>query len=186
ERLPDPKVVRTTFFINTAAIAAALAMLLWFGAREMNIRSLNDQIADAQSQIDNNSKQNAEAIRLSKLFAEEERKIAEGVAFTRNPILISDFVAAVAGSLPKEISIDVVDARMNEANGSGSFVLRGQVAGTSDQATGTASTYVDTLKAHPTLGQVFEPITLEKLNRDSSIGMMSFEIQLKIKTEGKK
>ena len=47
ERLPDTKVVRTTFFINTAAVAVALSLLLWVGFREMHIRSLHEQAADA-------------------------------------------------------------------------------------------------------------------------------------------
>ena len=186
ERLPDPGIVRKKFFINTAAITAALAMLLWFGSRELHIRSLGEQIADAQAQIDSNAKQNAEAIRLSKIFADEERKMVEAAEFGRNPIAISAFVAALGESLPKEISIGTIEARMNEANGAGNFVMRGVVAGTSDQATGTASNYVETLKAHPTFGKVFDPITLEKLNRDANAGLMSFEILLKIKTEGKK
>ena len=31
EQLPDTKVVRTTFFVNTAAIAIAAGLLLWLG-----------------------------------------------------------------------------------------------------------------------------------------------------------
>ena len=60
------------------------------------------------------------------------------------------------------------------------------MAGSRDQAAGAASSYVDVLRAHPKLGAVFDPITLEKLTPDPSTGFMAIEISLKVKTEGKK
>ena len=68
ERLPDTKVVRTTFFINTAAIATTLALIMWLGYREFHIRTHDHQIAEAEHQIDTNSRQNKEALRLSPDF----------------------------------------------------------------------------------------------------------------------
>ena len=64
--------------------------------------------------------------------------------------------------------------------------MRGMVAGSRDQAAGAASSYVDLLRAHPQLGAVFDPITLDKLTPDATTGFMSIEISLKVKTEGKK
>ena len=78
ERLPDTKVVRTTFFINTAAIATTLALMMWLGYREFHIRNLEQQIADAEHQIDTNSRQNKEALRLSQIFTDEEKKLDGG------------------------------------------------------------------------------------------------------------
>src|SRR3954464_4399212 len=77
ERLPDTKVVRTTFFVNTAAIAIAAGLLLWLASREITNVGIRDQIAEARHQIDANRKQNADAIRLSKAFAAEQTKLAE-------------------------------------------------------------------------------------------------------------
>jgi len=42
ERLPDTKVVRTTFFINTAAVALTLGLLLWLGYREYHLYNLRE------------------------------------------------------------------------------------------------------------------------------------------------
>src|SRR3954466_14331462 len=83
ERLPDTKVVRTTFFVNTAAVAAALGLLLWVGYGEYKLKNLSSQIAEAQGQIDANAKQNAEALRLTKLFTDEDRKIVEAEALLK-------------------------------------------------------------------------------------------------------
>jgi hypothetical protein len=184
ERLPDTKVVRTTFFVNTAAIGAALCLLLWLGYREYHIHSLREQIADANADIASNLKQNTDAIRLSQLFSAEERKLTEAMAFLRAPISLAEYINILGESLPKEISIEFAEARMGEASG-GIFILRGLVAGTPDQASGTASSYVDTLRAHPRLGSVFNPITLTNLNRDAASGFLSFEILLKVKGDKK-
>lgn len=186
ERLPDTKVVRTTFFVNTAAGAAALALLLWVGYREYTIKNLSGQVTTAQAEIDANAKQNAEALRLTKVFADEERKIAEAEAFLKIPMSPSEFIELIGQTLPREISIEFADIRIPADPKNQLYVIRGVVAGTRDQAAGSASAYVDVLRAHPRLGAAFDPITLDKLNPDGATGFMSFEISLKVKTEGKK
>ncbi len=187
ERLPDTKVVRTTFFINTAAIAVTLGLLLWLGYREYHIYNLGEQIAQAQKEIDANSKQNAEAIRLSESFAAEESKLNEAAAFANARISPSEFVMLLGETLPKEISIDAIDAHLNGPT-VGVYTMRGIVAGTPDQASGTASNYVQMLHDNARLKSIFDSITLERLNRDAGSGFMSFEISLKVKSEknGKK
>lgn len=187
ERLPDTKVVRTTFFVNTAAGAAALALLLWVGYGEYKLHNLASQVADAQAQIDANAKQNAEALRLTQIFTDEDKKIGEAETFLKTPMPVSEFIESIGRTLPKEIIIEFTDVRLpaNDAR-QHMYVLRGLVAGARDEAAGTASSYVDALRAHERLGSVFEPITLEKLTPDGGTGFMSFEISLKVKPQGKK
>jgi len=185
ERLPDTKVVRTTFFINTAAIATTLALMMWLGYREFHIRNLEQQIADAEHQIDTNSRQNKEALRLSQIFTDEEKKLDAAVNFVRSPISITEFIEILGNTLPAEISIESVDARLSDPR-SRSYVLRGLVAGARDQASGSASAYVDTLRANPRLKKVFDAITPERIAPDGATGLLSFEISLKEKPEGKK
>jgi hypothetical protein len=184
ERLPDTKVVRTTFFVNTAAIAITIGLLLWFGYREYHIYDLGVQIADAQKQIDNNARQNREAIRLSKVFSDEEVKLAELVAFRHSAISPAELILILGQTLPREVSIESIDARLGDANAA-TLVLRGLVAGTPDQASGAASSYVDGLRAHAQLSKIFGSITLTNLNRDSRSGFLAFEIMFKAKSAAK-
>jgi len=185
ERLPDTKVVRTTFFVNTASVAVTLALLLWTGYREYHIRTLDNQIDESQGQIDANIKQNREALRLSQVFAGEEKKLREAEDFVRAPITLSEFVELLGVTLPKEVSIEYADARLADIKNQ-VFILRGLVAGTRDQASGSASSYVDALRANPRLSSIFDPIVLEKLNPDGSTALLAFEISLKVKQGGKK
>ena len=184
ERLPDTKPISTNFLVNTVAIGTTVCLLLWLGFREFHIYSLGEQIADAQRQIDGNTKQNNEAIRQTKIFADEERKLLEASAYRHSAISPAEFITSLGSAQPKEISIESVDARMNEASG-GTYALKGFVAGTPDQASGAASRYVDMLRAHAHLGTVFDPITLTNLTRDASSGFLSFEIVMKVKPDAK-
>jgi hypothetical protein len=184
ERLPDTKVVRTTFFINAASIVVALLLLLFVGLREFHIRELGQQIAEAQGEIDQNQKQNDEAIRLSGVFAEEERKLADAEAFARMPLAPSEYVLQLGRTLPKEIQVESADMRLAEPN-SALCILRGFVAGTKDQASGTVSRYLDTLRATPKFAAVFETVSLTSLTADARSNLLSFEIVLKFKVSGK-
>jgi len=179
DRLPDTKVVRTTFFINTAAIAVAIGMLLWLGYREYSIHNLKEQIAQANAQIDANKKQNAEALRESKAFADEQKKLTDAATFMKVPMTPIDFIDLLGQTLPKNIAIDYADARLTDPKNP-SFQIRGRVAGSPDQASGIANSYVDMLRADGRLNKVLDPITLNRLDRDGAGGMV-FEITLAIK-----
>lgn len=186
ERLPDTKVVRTTFFINAAAIALAVSLALWVGYREFHVRDLNQQIDEAQAEIGRNQKQNAEALRLSKSFAAEEAKLTEAQNFVQTPLPVSEFIILLGQTLPKEIQIEFADMRIKDPTNP-QCVIRGLVAGTKDQASGTASNYVDILRTAPRFAAAFDSVSLTALNTDPRTGMLNFEIILKFKTgKGKK
>jgi hypothetical protein len=185
DRLPDTKVVRTTFFINTAAVVVALGMILWLGQREYTNYNLKEQNAEAQRQIDSNKKQDAEALRLTALFQAEDKKLSEVAAFVRVPITPAEFVGLLADSLPKDISIDYAETRLTADAKNSVFQIRGRVAGSPDQASGIASSYVDALRADPKLSKVFDPIVLNRLDRSTGGAYMLFDISLSVKSEKK-
>lgn len=180
ERLPDTKVVRTTFFVNTAAIAIAAGLLLWLASREITNFGIRDQIAEAQRQIQANRKQNADAIRLSKSFADEQKKLAEASQFVGAPFALLEFVNRLGETLPREIVIDYIESRMVDPKKS-LVIIRGRAAGSPDQASGLASAYVDQLKADPDLAKLFDPITLMRIDRNSEGTAMAFEVSLNLK-----
>jgi len=180
DRLPDTKVVRTTFFINTAAIAIAIGMMLWVGQREYTNFNLRKEKADAQGQIESNQKQNAEALKLSKAFLEEEKKVNEVAAFLKTPITPAEFIDEVSQSLPKDIVIEYAETRVGDAKTS-IFQLRGRIAGGAAQASGIADRYIVLLRNHPKLGKIFDPITLNRLDKDPQGEFMTFDISLTVK-----
>lgn len=186
ERLPDTKVVRTAFFINTAAVAVACGMLLWVGYREYTNYNIREQIAQAEAAIQANRKQNDEATKLSRAFAEQTKKLDELVTFTHAPIMPLEYARILGETLPKEIVIDYIETKVAPENGAPTvYSLRGRAAGTPDQASGAASQYVDVLRAQPRLAEVFEAINLNRINRDPSASFLAFEISLTVKASAK-
>lgn len=184
ERLPDTKVVRTTFFINVSAITLAAILLILVGVREYRVMDLNAQINTTQVVIGKTSKDNAEAIKLSKIFETEGKKIAEASAFTKRTMAPSAFVLLLGKTLPKEVQIESVDMRFSGASGD-QCVLRGTVAGTKDTASGAADKYVGVLKNSSLIGSMFESVNMPSINPDPAGGFMRFEIVIKFKTAGK-
>jgi hypothetical protein len=178
ERLPDTKVVRTTFFINVAAGALALVLVGIVGWREYQADLYAQQTFAAQERIDRNQKQNAEALRLTKAFNDEEKKFAEAAAFTRAPMTATEFVTLLSQTLPREIQLEHVDFRPHDANNP-QCVVRGLVAGAKDQASGSASAYVELLRTDPRLASIFSSVELRALNPEPNSGTLIFEIALK-------
>ncbi|WP_438480110.1 hypothetical protein [Oleiharenicola lentus] len=184
-RLPDTKVVRTTFFVNTAAIAVALGLLMWVGHGEITLHNLRDQTQAAQTQIDTNTKQNNEAIKSSAAFLAEQKKLDEVEAFRQASIGPTEFISLIAQTMPAEVVIEMLDMRYEEAAKSSTFQMRALVAGSSDQASGLASKYVGTLRAAPRFNDIFESISESNLNRNTSGGFLSMDVSFKTKPVGK-
>jgi len=185
QRLPDVKIVRTSFFINVGAISVASVLVLWTGYREFQYHSLRTQVNQALTNIEHNRKAHGEVIHLSKVFSDEARRLSELQQFVSVPILPTEFVALLAQSLPAEAQIDNLELRY--VGGAASQVqIHGMLAGSKDQASGIAQTYVETLRTQPRLAEVFDTVTLNSLTPDSRTGNLTFTITLKFKPEGKK
>jgi hypothetical protein len=179
DRLPDVKAVRTSFFVNCAAIMITSAVLLCFVLQEYKLHEVRVQISDWQRQIDENQKPSEQAVRIYQQFQSEENKAVEVAAFVKADFVRSDFIIELGQSLPNNIALDSID--VNETGA----LLRGVVRGTSDEASGQAQAYINQLRADPDLGKKFGTIEMPSLNRAVTAGQLSFEISLKSKTGGR-
>jgi hypothetical protein len=181
ERLPDVKVVRTSFFVNSTAIVIALTVLSYFVWQEYNLHEVRAEIDDLQHQIDANQKASEQAVQLYQKFQGEEKKATEIEAFMKTDFVFSDFTIELAQTLPKNIGFNFID--MHESG----VTLRGIVEGTSDEAFGSASAYIDQLRADPHIGPRFESIAFPQngLSRagaqNGHEGGLSFELFIKAK-----
>lgn len=186
EKLPDTKVVRTAFFINTAAAAVAFGLLAWTAYQHLQISNLNQQIQSADTEIASKAAQNKEALRLSKAFADEEKRIQELAKFTAAGLQPSDFLELLGQTLPEHVAIRYVDIRLAETGGgSPTIVLRGRVSGSPDQASGIASNYVEVFRVNKSFVALVDKADMTNVNRDAATQSLLFEIVLKLKGEGK-
>ena len=184
ERLPDSSAVRKSFFVSAIAVLFAVMAAGWLGWHEFQARSLRQQTEAAEAEIASNQRQNAEALRLTKLFTDEEKKFTEASEFVKAPIRPSELLLLLGSNLPNDIQLQFVEVRWAES-GPATCTLRGHAAGPRDQASGAASAYVETLRTTPRFNEMFESVNLTTLNSDARVGMLIFEIVLKFKPTGK-
>lgn len=175
QKLPDIKAVRTTFWVNGPAIFVALALGLYFGLQEWQLRNLNLQIAEADARITRDKKGSDQAIALFKKFQGEEARINEVDAFVKARPLFSAIVLRLSHTLPPNIAVDAMDFRDTGLN------LRLSVRGDAVAASGTGSAYRDQLAADKELA-MFDDVSFTSTPvRSATTGRMSVEIFLRLK-----
>jgi len=175
ERLPDIKVVRTVFFVNSAAITVALALFTVFIFKEYHLYSLRRQVADVRAQSDRDKPGSDQAIALFKKFQSEEKKILEVDAFLKARPLLSDLLLQIGQTLPKNIALNSLDLHDN------GLVMRGSVRGAPELASGEASNYVEQLRGDKAIKVLFDEVTLTSISRNAQTGRLSIDLFLKFK-----
>jgi hypothetical protein len=173
ERLPDVKVVRTSFFVNGVGLALALALLIYCGIQEYDLHELHVQIAEWDRQISATKAASDQDVRIFNQFQSQGRKAAEIKGFLTRDFVLSDFIVEIAQTLPKNITLDSISIHDE------GVTLAGTVSGTSDEASGRASAYVAKLRANPKIGPKFVDISLTGISRGARDGQLNFQLSLK-------
>ncbi|MEO6875508.1 MAG: hypothetical protein ABI222_11880 [Opitutaceae bacterium] len=180
-RLPDTKVVRTTFFINGASVFIALALLLWFAFQEYKLHNLDKQIAEWDRQIDRDKKDSDKFVALYGRFKEEQARVDEVAWFLKSRPSVSLLLTHLAQTLPQDIALDSYEQQLQ------GLVLRGTVRGNPDEASGFASTYLDQLRGDKVLKTYFDEIAYSGsgVSRNPQTSRLSFQFFLRFKPAAK-
>jgi hypothetical protein len=174
-RLPDTKVVRTSFLLNGAALLVAAVLLMGMSYRAFQWRELTTQIDHWQREIDRDKGPSEQAVKLYKQFQVKAVQVNAVTDFITSRPLISELLLQLGKTLPEYLALDRFELGSTHLN------IRGTVRGEPDQASGRASTYVQLLKEDAFLAGKFNEIDLVSLNRDPKSGSLVLEINLKLK-----
>lgn len=180
ERLPDIKVVRTTFFINGIAILVAVSLGIYFGFKEWQLRVIEGQTAEVQAQIDRNKRASDQAVALFKKFQADETKINEVDTFVKSKPLVSATILRLAQTLPNNIAIDTMDFRES------GLTLRLSVRGDAAAASGYATAFLEQLRTDKELVHFDEFTFTSTPTRNPATGRMAVEFLLRTKSTGGK
>jgi hypothetical protein len=184
ERLPDTKVVRTLFFVNFVAIMIAASLLLYFCYQEYRIKNLSRQAVEWQTQIDTNKKSAAQAVILSKKFADEEAKIDELNEFLKQRLGLSEFLLHLGSTLPAELAINKVELVSKDRIPLG-VRLNSTAMGLPEEASGRELAYVELIKQDKYLNGIFENVSQESVTPEGNV-RLTFELFLRFKGAPKK
>lgn len=172
--------VRTAFFINGAAVSVTLALAIYFGFQEWQVRVLRGHITDVEKRLTSDKSASEQIVGLFKKFQAEEAKVNEVNAFITSRPVVSDLILHLGRTLPADIAIDTLDLREN------GLVLRLSVRGSPDSAAGLATSYLEQLKADSKLMVDFADATMTSLTRNPATGRLAVEMTLPIKAAGGK
>lgn len=175
QRLPDTKVVRTTFLLNGAAVLIAAVAAITFTFQLYQLTELNTQVDQWQRQIDRTKAPSQQAIALHKKFEAAAARVTELGNFIDSRPLVSEILLHLGATLPDYLAVDRFDLGAVNLN------LRASVRGAPDQASGRASTYIEQLKKDPFFTERFSEINLVNLNRNPQTGGLIVEISFKLK-----
>ncbi len=175
EKLPDVKVVRTAFFINGVSVFLVVALIVYTGFREWQIRVIGSQVADIQVQIARNKEVSDQAIALYKKFQADETRAGEVETFQRSKPVVSALLLRLAQTLPKDIALDTFELREN------GLTLRMSVRGDAAAASGHATAYLEQLRNDKELS-LFDQFTFTSTpTRNPATGRMAVEFLLRLK-----
>jgi hypothetical protein len=172
--LPDTKLVRTSFFVNSLLVFVAIGLVLAFAYQEYRLHDLREQTSAWQNENDHNRIASNRAVVLYKKFQAEEQKINELNTFVKGQKLnFSDFIIRLAQTKPSGIVFVSIEYRENGAS------IRCYAQGVSEQATGAASAYEKQLREDVEISPHFQSIAMtNNITRDTQAGRLFFEIML--------
>ncbi len=184
--LPDIKPIRTGFIINSLAVVICLGLALMVIQQELKRMSSNRLIADLRTTVSMNEDRNREALRQSKEFTEEVKKLQELEAFYEGPVSGYRFLLFLAEVRLESLVYDSVtlqeSVRMDRRNEITTF--RVQIGGKSrDLLTlGQFKSYLENLPfVVANEGVVNETI----FPRDENTGSFPFSIVVDFELDGK-
>ena len=175
QRLPDTKVVRTSFLLNGVAVLVAAVAVMALLHQVYQLRELNSEVDQWQQQIDRDKGPSAQAVGLYKKFQAEAARMNAVDAFLKSRPLVSELLLHLGESLPEYLAMDAFNLGATHLN------LRGTVRGAPDQASGRASNYLQQLKSDAFITERFSEVSLVNLNRDPKTGGLTVELSLKLK-----
>ena len=187
DTLPDTKLIRTDFMLTFAAVSLAVGLLFFLGFREFKGILLGREIAELKNNIEQNTADNQQNLRLDGQFNSLSKKVNELESFRYNPYPAPDILLALSDIRSKKIVLsDVVFREMNFGDRrnpiQGSQVtLSGSVTGSSEQATQIVNDYVEKLESLEMFSEyIVNKIQLDSLDRDKELGSFEFSISFKL------
>jgi hypothetical protein len=181
-QLPDTKTVRTSFFVNTLAVAVTAALLLYTAQREWTIISLKSSIADIDTRVAEATPDSKRAQAAFVKFQAEEKKFNEAYDIVRDPFRVTNFIFHLGSTLPTGVTLKRIDYR-GLVNG---VALSAAVKGLDSAASELASSYVKQLQNDKVLAEHVASVTLTNLGRDLGTSTLNLELVLAFKTPAQK
>jgi hypothetical protein len=190
DTLPDTKVIRTNFLLNTIAVTVTLALLVYVSLQEYNLHSLRNDLQLMTAQVEGGNAANRQLLNLNRDWLKASGPVKEAVRFHDPAIDHHDFLVQMADARPDGIiysSINIVysDAKPGK---DGKVPLRidlaGRIVGDEDSSPALVLEELQQqLRTLPVLLNRVDSITVAQFNRDSALGVFTFVLNVRLLTQ---
>lgn len=181
--LPDTKVIRTSFLVNSVVAALLLATGAAVVHREQELSDIREQTAEWDARIAENNPKFAAAAKIQKQFSDLEVRLKEIDGFVTSDYLASRVLRMLAETLPRYFTIDAIEMVEQGVR------LKGTIVGPPGKATDIATAYVGQLNSQLKTDSLFTGKTwsaaLNTITRDPGPARMVFEIDIKAQQDPK-
>ncbi len=176
-KLPDVKVVRTKFFVNSASVVMLGAILCFVGNREYAVYQINNDLNVIESDIRTTKPNSDRAVATFNKFKAEEKKLAEVVNLSAESLVFSDYLIHLGATLPERVTLQRIIHRGPGQPMSLTLAVDGLDAASGD----IASKYVKQLQDDKVSKEYFNDVTLTNTVRNVGPKNLTLEISMAVK-----
>lgn len=129
--LPDIKVIRTDFIINSISVVLMLLVGFYVLQREYRAYALGKTIADMEQQIRVTEPDDVASLKLSREFRDAAKHVAELEKFYATPVLAHEFLTRITRMRPEKLiykQLSLVETMENQG-GTQAVVYRINISG---------------------------------------------------------
>lgn len=155
-RLPDVKVVRTTFFVNIASIVLLGVVLYFVGSREYTVYQHNLDIESLDTEISALKPDSNRAVATFNKFKVVEKKLGEVMKLSSDSFVFSDYLMHLGNTLPERVTLKNFIYRGPRQPASITMSVEGLDATSGE----IASKYIKQIKEDKVTGGFFGEVTL--------------------------
>lgn len=171
--LPEDRVVRVRFMVNTCAGALTVVLLTIVGWQLLARYSVAAQLRFWDEKIAAHQREYSELQLVLRDYMAESDRIKDAYDLIFSPFVPSEFVLAIGRTLPDRMTVDMI------SYGDGMITLRGNLAEPPEPASRVLGRYIETLRKDPQIGALFGDISARSLDRAKDGDLFNFEIVLK-------
>jgi len=176
-KLPDVKVVRTTFFVNSASIVVLCAVLVFLGSREYAVYELSSELSVIEADIVQTKPKSDLAVAAFGKFTAEEKKLAEAITLGAESLVFSDYLMHLGATLPERVTLQRIVHRGAGQQMSLTMSVEGLDAVSGD----IASQYVKQLQNDKVSKELFTDVTLTNTMRNTGPRNLTLEISMAVR-----
>ena len=174
-RLPEDRLVRVRFLINTCAAASALILLTLLCLQWLRRAGINEPLKFWEGQIAVHQHEYEDLQLQLRDYMSEAAKIKDAYDIVYSPFVPSQFVLGIGRTLPDRMSVDMIEYTDR------AITVRGTLAEPPERASRVLGRYVETLRSDPAIGPLFGDISAPSLDRTKQENLFNFVMVLRLR-----